>query len=533
MSHWLTVDEWKWLMSTHAFSKEGSMKQFFVFLALALTVLVISACAPCVEVYHSPVVAKSNEPVTFTATVCGTQSPASVELLVNATHVKTCIGLTTGQTCAYTGGPYAAYQGTTVSYLANATRVDNGKTYNTSRGYYYFAVTDANYNWSNPTIPARITGSSADKVDFIFHRASDYTSTASFIDDVEAKIMNVYQKQDAVRTWEQMDKFNFYVYNKSGTSGGCGTVNADTGADIPWRNVDAVLHTTNLQDCTVNSHFSAEGSNTKAFLHESGHAVWGLADEYDGCYTFYFEPSAEPNIFHTEAACRAEQTAKSRDPNACWKFTNCQGGWWGIHALDNSTVMQNGLMGDPWGVEGRERVLHVLNEALPKERLEGEMAGVMVITLVYRDGKWQQGSGGVRVLPCQASVPHLAGSANAPLVRIVNGQGEAIYTRNFYIDPRIVLWAAEPPDPSVGRPAAPNQPEGPNYLAETSIDVALPLLKNGETFEFFESAGVREAGQAPTVSIPIGDAMRRYQEAGVKAEPATCQQPVYKPDALR
>ena len=324
--------------------------------------------------------------------------------------------------------------------------------------------------------------------------------------------MSVYRKQDAIKDWNQMDKFNFYVYSKTGTSGGCGTVNASTAVDIPWRNVDAVLHAANFQDCTSGSHFSAEGSNTKAFLHESGHAVWGLADEYDGCYTSYFEPPAEPNIFDTETACRAEQTAKNRDPNACWQFTSCQGGWWGIHALDGKTVMQTGMVGDLWGVEGRERVIYVFEKALPKEQLEGLMPGVMVINLVYEGGKWQQGPGGVRVLPCQAPVPHLAGSVNAPLVQIVNGQGEAVYAQSFYIDPRIVLWGAEPPDPDVGRPAAPMAPEGPNYLPETSIDVAVPLVKGAETFEFFESAGMQESGQAPAVSIPIGDALGRYQQ---------------------
>jgi hypothetical protein len=511
------------------------MKPLILGLSLVFAALLMSACvAPCVEVYHSPVIAKANEQVTFTATVCGAQSGVNVDLLVNAAKVKTCTGLAPGQTCSYTGGPYAAYQGTTVSYLANASRTaSDGKVYTDSRGYYYFAVTDSNYNWSKPWIPARKAGDSADKVDFIFHRADDYTSTATFIDDVEAKMMNVYRKQDVVADRIQMDKFNFYVYSKAGQAGGCGTVNADTAADIPWRNVDAVLHAANFQDCTSGSHFSAEGSNTKAFLHESGHAVWGLADEYDGCYTFYFEPPAEPNIFSTEAICRAEQTAKSRDPNACWKFTACQGDWWGIHKLDSKTVMQNGMVGDPWGVEGRERVMHVLNSALPKEAMEGALPGVMVVNLVYQDGQWQPGPGGVQVLPCEAPVPHLETSFTAPLVQIADGQGEAVYTQGFYLDPRIVLWGAEPPDPDAGPAEAAMASEGPGYLAEVSIDVAVPLVAGAETFELYESGGMMEAGQAPTISIPIGDELRRYQQEGAMMEEAACQQPVYKPDALR
>ena len=150
----------------------------------------------------------------------------------------------------------------------------------------------------------------------------------------------------------------------------------------------------------------------------------------------------------------------------------------------------------------------------------------MFARLYYKQAR-QQADG------CQPPVPHLAGSVNAPLVQIVNGQGEAVYAQSFYIDPRIVLWGAEPPEPGEGRPAAPLAPEGPNYLPETSIDVAVPLVKGAETFEFFESAGMQESGQAPAVSIPIGDALGRYQQGGAMLEEATCQQPKYKPDALR
>jgi len=91
------------------------------------------------------VVAKSNESVTFTAEVLDNGTgPVEVQILVNAALVKTCPNLSTGDQCTYTGGPFTAYQGKTVSYLANAKASDN-KT--DSKGYYYFAVTDSSDNW--------------------------------------------------------------------------------------------------------------------------------------------------------------------------------------------------------------------------------------------------------------------------------------------------------------------------------------------------------------------------------------------------
>lgn len=508
------------------------MRHLFVFVALALLLPVLAACGPHIDLYHSPIVAKSSEPVTFTATMRYNPSPATVNILVNAAQVKTCMNVAADQTCVFKGGPYAAYKGTTVSYAANATTVVNNTPYTTTSGYYYFAVTDNNYNWSLPAIPARSTGTSTQKIDFIFHRAGDYTSLDTFIDDVEYKIMNVYQKQELVKDLVHMDMFNFYVYTKPGQSNSCGTVHKDTATDIPWRNVDAVLHVADFQDCTSGSHFSAEGpTNTKAFLHESGHAVWGLADEYDGCYTYYFEPPVEPNIFHDESTCRSEQTAKNRDPYVCWKFTSCQGGWWGIHQLDGKTVMQTGMVGDLWGVEGAERVSYVFTSAPPLKRDESLPNGVVVVNLVYQDGEWQPGPDGVQVLPCQAPNPHLAGSAQAPFVQVLDVQRDTIYTQSFYLDPRIVLW--EPREPGMGPPLAPFDPNGPSYLAETSIYVAVPLMRDAQTFEFYESAATREAGQAPAVSIPLGDAIRSYERALPAMEQAACQQPIYKPDALR
>ncbi len=314
-----------------------------------------------VEIEHSPVIAKSAESVTFTATVtdCALQ-PCEVQILVNTVPVTTCSNLSAGDTCAYTGGPYTAYEGTTVSYLA-AVRDSAGGT--KTRGYYYFAITADDYSWSFDFMPARRAGSDDQKEDLVFHRASDYASFGDFVDDVEDKMYDVLGEQDVIERPDNYDTFNFWVYTHvaAGTDY-CGTLHADADTDMPWRDIDAILHTTSFGDCChlALRRFTAEGHNTKAFLHECGHGCFRLADEYDAyslCRTYYFESACEPNIWDTEEECRAEQTAKSRDADECWEFTACQGGWWGIHSLTDDTVMQVGLVGDPWGIEATEHVV--------------------------------------------------------------------------------------------------------------------------------------------------------------------------------
>ena len=335
------------------------LKLIMLFALFAL----VGCAAPDVKIFHSPIVARSNETVTFTAYLLDDgYGPADVEILVNATVVKTCQGLTSGDTCVYVGGPYSAYDQTTVSYLAKAIDSDN---HSDARGYYYFGITDTNYDWDKPYIPARTTGNSSSKFALLFHMASDYTSFGSFVDDVEDKIYDVYAEQDLIELVNNIDDFNFYIYRKTAASANnCGSPHADTSTDVTFRDADAILHIADFGDCanmgTTPPKFSAEGGNTKAFLHESGHGVFGLADEYDGapgCNTYYFEPANSPNIWDEENDCRQEQTDKGRDPDNCREFTTCQGGWWGIHAAGVNTVMKRGMVGDPWGIEGREHVL--------------------------------------------------------------------------------------------------------------------------------------------------------------------------------
>lgn len=333
---------------------------------LVLAVLTLAGCTTDIQVTHAPLVARSNDAITFSAAAITNTVPDSIEiqLLVNAALVKTC----TSSPCTYSGGPYPTRQDGFVSYAANVTAKYTfmGKQYTQTDvdGYYFTGITDTNYNWnSSDVLYARYRGVTSDYEDLVFHMADDYAANGQtfrdFVNDATDKIQDVYGAQDIVKT--NLDKFNFWVYKNVGDEAGCGTVHADASTDMPWRDDDAVLHFTNFQDCTNAglSHFSAEGSNTKAFLHESGHAVFGLGDEYDGPTNYSIVQSPEPNIFDTEAECRSEQTTKSRDPNECYQFTTRSGGWWSIH--QGTTVMTTGNVGDAWYTEAAERVRWYFN----------------------------------------------------------------------------------------------------------------------------------------------------------------------------
>ena len=174
---------------------------------------------------------------------------------------------------------------------------------------------------------------------------------SDFVNDATDKVQDILGSKEILE--EELNHLNFWVYKREASASGCGTVNALAPIEVTFSDVDAVLHTDDFQDCTWGTHFSAEGYNTKAFLHETAHALIGLGDEYDGP-TYYAADSPEPNIFPSETDCQDEQTLKGRDPAECYKFTNRQGGWWSIHT--DTTVMEWGSMSNPWGIEAEERV---------------------------------------------------------------------------------------------------------------------------------------------------------------------------------
>lgn len=331
-------------------------------LALVLVAAALATgCSTAVQVTHSPLVARSTDKITFTAKAITSTTPDSmqIQVLVNAVLVKTC----TSSPCVFTGGPYPERKDGMVSYAANinATYKTQKDTYKQSDvdGYYFTGITDGSYNWNKSNVLyARYKGATSDYEDFVFHMADDYAANGQtfndFINHATDKVQDVFGDQEIIDV--NLDKFNFWVYKKTGDEAGCGTVHSDADTDMPWRDDDVVLHAANFQDCTNVglSHFSAEGTNTKAFLHESGHAVFGLGDEYDGPTNYSVVQSPEPNIFDTEAQCRSEQTTKGRDPDECFEFTTRDGGWWGIH--QGTTVMINGMVHDDWYTEAAERV---------------------------------------------------------------------------------------------------------------------------------------------------------------------------------
>jgi hypothetical protein len=80
--------------------------------------------------------------------------------------------------------------------------------------------------------------------------------------------------------------------------------------------------------------FCSEPTSYRTFVHESGHALFGLRDEYC-CDSRYFQNDPNPNIWSSEDACRDDAADEGWDPDDCREFCpsgsgNCGSGFWKI-----------------------------------------------------------------------------------------------------------------------------------------------------------------------------------------------------------
>jgi hypothetical protein len=197
-------------------------------------------------------------------------------------------------------------------------------------------------------LPGRTIGNNSDRLNLVFIADDDYGgTTTTFFNHVTHKIDNRLGGHAPITG--NLDNFNFYYTElegrHSGTypGGNCGDESSLPPNFLtlcPEGDDFVVLHATNnLTDCNgssgAKSIFSAEGAQDRSFIHEGGHGIFGLKDEYDSdreenscTYTSYTGGGTPSNIFATEAACQTDAATNPWDADQCYEFTPCQGDWW-------------------------------------------------------------------------------------------------------------------------------------------------------------------------------------------------------------
>jgi len=204
-------------------------------------------------------------------------------------------------------------------------------------------------------VPDRTIGNSDERIDLVFVPDEDYDGDMeAFLDDVARKIDD--RLGGVAPVTNNLDMFNFYYTELEGdvtsTNGNsadnCGRESSLPDNFLSMCPADAVvvLHTSSFGDCKSNIGdvviFSAEGpekyESKGSFIHEGGHGLFGLKDEYDSrrefadgeCRTNYTGGGQPSNIWATETECSDDAQSQEWAEDYCYEFTNCQNGWWKI-----------------------------------------------------------------------------------------------------------------------------------------------------------------------------------------------------------
>jgi hypothetical protein len=169
-----------------------------------------------------------------------------------------------------------------------------------------------------------------------------YTNESSFKEDVVTVINHTYLNLDHVTDSSDrlaagyQGRFNFYYYFDPSAMGdafdGCsGSVPSSYWNDVTFADVTVLLYPTYYGGYTKTSCqpigcyqsagtgrgvMKAPADQYSLFLHETGHAIFGLVDTYGGD-TWHYEIDPYPNLWSSLASCQSDASANGRDSSRC------------------------------------------------------------------------------------------------------------------------------------------------------------------------------------------------------------------------
>lgn len=208
--------------------------------------------------------------------------------------------------------------------------------------------------------PILTHGDSKDKIDILISFTNDYANAAAFRSDALATVAQFSHAEVITQT---LTRFNFWYITQNGsltvlTNGNCSwSAPSKWQIDCPQAQVGSLIHITSCRDSAQGGFFSFELADA-SFVHEAGHALFLLRDEYDdapSCTTNYSACTGKfCNIFNSQDSCKKNSTNSAN----CARFTTCQGGWW--KSQPAGTVMDSGSV--RWGPDAERQVWDIVNQ---------------------------------------------------------------------------------------------------------------------------------------------------------------------------
>jgi hypothetical protein len=186
-----------------------------------------------------------------------------------------------------------------------------------------------------------------DKIDLGFVPDADMPSYRAFTDDLQAVAKPLFftdtnQFSVWTRTWKNL--FNLWAGPTGADGNGCTrTFNAPASNVIAAFDGTAILHRDAFRDCASISLGGGSGTTQTTLgdaswvlLHEAGHFLFGLGDEYDGGGNASI--SNPKNVMSSQAICQSTSTTNSLPTSQCAQI-GTTGTWRNDNGL--STTMED------------------------------------------------------------------------------------------------------------------------------------------------------------------------------------------------
>lgn len=331
-------------------------------------------------------------------------------------------------------------------------------------------------------LPGHAHGPQQTRFDVVFLRDEDYKGTAAQYEAIVNK--QIDERLLSYAPLDDKDKFfNFYISDtlmgdsaEKGDSCGPNILPSDFYDLCPFADSVATLHAETYGDCCCARVFSSEADVKRSFIHEAGHGIFGLSDEYDdsnkNCSTG--RPTVSDNTFVNEAECQAAALANGRNASDCFEFTTCGGGLWKIDDKVDQIMDDGKYYANGWSPSSVWYLTDLFEDLAAGRSVPGGGVGAesqtksLSIKVTFnKDGITLKDSGFI----VGASPQYLFGDLNSQIT-VLDDMGEQLGIFPFK-DPRPVLA-----DPDYSGPSY-YESIDMNFIVPYFADVASATIANG------------------------------------------------------
>ena len=179
-----------------------------------------------------------------------------------------------------------------------------------------------------------------------------------FYTHVARNIDSAFHREDWIRRFPY--SYNFFVNPLTATAGdydlGTPHVHPSNSANLSFAQAKIILHASTRTDFRDGSNYiGTEYFNRGTILHETGHALYNMADEYGG--GVHFQNTRLPNNWNSLAGAQSAAPGVGESVDAVRQIGTES--WWKL-CDDNCMMLRTGLLVYQYDASCRNRILYAL-----------------------------------------------------------------------------------------------------------------------------------------------------------------------------